>query len=220
VTASTDFDIMADGKEQGIRYWLSGEYREEKDVVEILLVLNDVKTGNMESGRFDMEVNTNFLSFFKAFFVWMAQCGLPFSGQQASIASWPEKIGTAGLDLLGRALETTYISYLDGSGANSLISTEKYEECIAASPHSFLAHDLYAWALYKNKAYDLAVAAFNTALSYNDSGFGAFAGLMWCAVAMENREDALKYALAKAGLRNDDPQKARDFVAKKFDTNG
>lgn len=215
-----DFDIGAAGEEQGIRYWLSGEYKQEKDSVSIALKLTDTTTMNTEYGSFNMDVNNAFSAFFKTFFSWIDKCGLPFSTQQASIASWPENTGLLGLDLLGRAVETTYISYVDGSGADSLISTENYEKSIAASPDSFLAHDLYAWALYKNKDYDQAVAAFNTALFYNVNGFGAVAGLMWCAVAKENRENALKHALTKAGLRNEDPQKARSFVAKKFETTG
>lgn len=209
-----DFNLL--GKEQGIRYWLSGEYKEQVDAVLVRLSFADTKTGKTESCRLEMDVKNHFKGFFDSFFQWLNTCGLSFSEEQAVRILWPEKIDSNGLELLGRALETTYHSYVDGSGPDSRISTKNYENSIAASPQSFLAHDLYAWALYKNKDYEQAERSFHTALKYNENGFGALAGLMWCAVFTKNREAAVRYALAKAAVRNDDPEKARAFVEKKF----
>ncbi len=212
-----DLDYYSLGQEQGIRYWLTGDYREKNEAVAIRLALADAQTNQTHTCALTMDVKNSFEDFYKEFFNWFDACGLPFSDEQAPKAAWHEKISIQGLDFLGRAIEVTYNNYIDGVGADSKIDTQNFEKCIASSPDSFLAHDLYAWALYKNQAYDQAEQSFHTSLKYNENGMGAIAGLMWCAIFKNNEDQAHAYAQAKAKVRNDDPDKARSFVSKKFE---
>ena len=213
---SADMDFNALGKSQGIRYWLSGTYKEAADGIRVFLTLSDTVAQTVFSCEMKMDTGRHFETFYTDLFSWFGSCGLPFSEAQASRASWPEKIDAAGLDLLGKAVETTYLSYIEGTGNEIAIPMDAFKKSVAYSPESFLAHDLYAWALVKNKSYTKAEGSFCTALEFNKNGLGALAGLMWCAVFTGNRRDADKYALAKADARNDDPKKAAAFVEKKF----
>ncbi len=209
-----DLDYYSLGQEQGIRYWLSGDYKEQQETVAIRLELTDAQTKQTHSCELTMDLNNGFKGFYKEFFRWFDTCGLPFSNEQAQKASWQEMITVQGFDFLGQAIAVTYNNYIDGAGA---IDIQNFEKSIASSPDSFLAHDLYAWALYKNQAYAQAEKSFHTSLKYNENGMGAIAGLMWCAIFKKDENQAYAYALAKANVRNDDPDKARTFVSKKFE---
>ena len=208
-----DLDIQSLGKTQGIRYWLSGRYKEDTDDIAISLTLADTEVPQKYTSNFKLDIKNRFSDFYCKFFNWIADCGLPFSKRQAANAAWPEKMDAAGLDFLGRALDVTYTGYVEEAGA---VNTDAYEKCIASSPESYMAHDLYAWALYKNKSYDSAIASFQRSLTYNNKGLGALAGLMWCGIFTGDREKAIQYALLKAAARNDDPDNAKAFVSRKI----
>lgn len=99
-----DLDIQSLGKTQGIRYWLSGRYKEDTDDIAISLTLADTEVPQKYTSDFKLDIKNRFSDFYCKFFNWIADCGLPFSKRQAANAAWPEKMDAAGLDFLGRAL--------------------------------------------------------------------------------------------------------------------
>ncbi|MCP4722348.1 MAG: tetratricopeptide repeat protein, partial [Desulfobacteraceae bacterium] len=210
-------DIRELGNRENVRFWLQGQYQQKGEDFFLSLVLHDTKEGMSEFKIcFSMALNDGLLECRAKFFEWLETCGHPFVGIEN--ASWPEYITGRGLDFLGRALETTYINYIQGDGpGTNLIDLSWFDRAVDESEDSYLAHDLRGWGLYKNGEYKMAEKAFASALNLNPDGLGALSGMMWCALCAKNREKTLEYALAKATCRNQDHKKARIFVDKKFE---
>jgi tetratricopeptide (TPR) repeat protein len=203
------------GKREKVRFWLEGQYQREGEGLSLALVLHDTE-GMLESKiRLFITLDDQLLGVRKQFFDWLERCGLTFVGIEK--ANWPEHVTARGLDFLGRALETTYLNYIQTSGSTDLIDLSWFDRAVDASKNSYLTQDLMGWGLYKNGEYKTAKKAFASALELNPDGLGALSGMMWCAVSVKNREEALHYALAKANCRGEDPEKARVFVDKKFE---
>ncbi len=213
-------DIQDLGRREKVRFWLEGQYQRSGDALLLSLVLHDTREGTKE-GRSEfktclsMALDDSLLAGRAKFFKWLETCGHPFVGIER--AGWPENISGSGLDFLGRALETIYVNYIHGSGSD-LIDLSLFERAVDTSKDSYLAQDLLGWGLYKNGEYQMAKKAFASALSLNPDGVGALSGMMWCALCNQNRERMLQYALAKAACRGRDPEKARAFVDKKFES--
>jgi len=214
------------GNREHVRFWLEGQYRQDGDKIHVFLVLHDtivhdakipgIANGMPESKiRISMEFNDGLSGFRIQLFEWFETCGLPFPTVEKAV--WTENISIQGLDFLGRALETTYLNYINGNGQDSdLIDLAWFDRAVDQSPESYLAHDLKGWGLCKNREYQMAETAFASALDLHLHGLGALSGMMWCAVYTKNRERALQYALAKAECRGENMEKARTFVDKKF----
>jgi tetratricopeptide (TPR) repeat protein len=211
-------DIIKLAEEQGIRYWLEGKYKQDKDLIILSLSLVDTG-GKTHTKQLTANVNDGLENFSDMFFDWLSKCNLPVTKAQRAKALWPEKISIKGLEFLGDALETTYLSYIDPSSANDVADFKLFEKAVSVSPDSYLTHNLLAWALYKKQDYNSAIRSFKSAINYNKDGLGALSGLMWCALFTENKDNAFKYAIAKADVRQEDHEKAKAFVVKKLNLN-
>ncbi len=209
-------DIQALGIRENVRFWLEGQYKPEGETISLFLVLHDTQEGMPESKiKLSMGLSDGLMGVRIEIFDWLERCGLAFVGIEK--ASWPEHITFRGLDFLGRALETTYLNYIQGGSPADFIDLTWFDRAVDASKNSYLAQDLKGWGLYKNREYEMAKNAFASALALNPTGSGALSGMMWCALSVKNRERALEYALAKAGCRGESLEKARAFVDKKLE---
>ena len=208
-------DIAKLGKEQDVRYWLWGNVQKQGSKMQIALVLADTKG---ERGEWTTELildpTDQLIGFRKGFLAWLDACGLPFPGSQVAKALWPEKATLKGLDLLGQDLETYYLH--SSWGDKGPLDPELFDSAISETPSSYLAHDLKGWALYKNKRYNAAEKSFRSAIKINSSGLGAISGLMWCAVYTNDKENAYKWAMAKADIRGESREAARASVDKRM----
>jgi tetratricopeptide (TPR) repeat protein len=216
-------DIQALGQQEKVRFWLEGTYQQKGEKTFLDLVLHDTQD-RMSASRIHLALGLSdgLVGGRAEFFAWLERCNIPFGNIEKVM--WPEQITQAGLDFLGRGLETLYLNYIQGpdSKANSadtnLIDLSWFDRSVEASAASYLAQDLRGWGLYKNGEYRLAKKAFESALKLNPNGLGALSGMMWCALGVKDREEALHYALLKADCRGEDLEKARALVNKKFET--
>jgi len=208
-------DFSKLGKEQGIRYWLEGRVQQSESAIKVTLILIDTKKNHKEqSPTLTLDLSNQLIGFRKGFLAWLKTCGLPLPDTQAIKTLWPEKTNPQGLDLLGRALK---IYYLHSSwGEKDPLDLYWFDSAVSAAPASYLTHNLKGWALYKNKNYKAAEESFRSALTLNSNGFGAMAGLMWCAIYANNEEVAYNWAAAKADLRGDSRMAAKALVKKRI----
>ncbi|EMS81132.1 MULTISPECIES: tetratricopeptide repeat protein [Desulfotignum] len=207
-------DIQALGKQENVRYWLTGRYSQEDEILQISMVLHDIQ-GPDDNITLPLSLDDGITDFRYRFQQWLGKAGLAFP--RTDTVFWPEWITPEGLDCLGRGLKTLYLNYLSQTGsAGNMIDLTWFDRAVDVSPRSYLAHDLLGWALYKNQEIVRAESCFETALTFNDKGVGALSGLLWCAVAQKDRDRALVYSLAKARVTDADPKAARAWVSKKI----
>lgn len=209
-------DIQALASKENIRFWIEGRYRQAGQNLYLEVFSHD-SAGLLEKAgkEFVLSFEDGLAGFRIRFFDWLEALGFPFEGRKTAL--WQENISIPGLDGLGRALETLYISYLDESsnGACS-IDMDWFDRAVKACPDSYLAWDLKGWGHYKNGENLRAEAAFLKALGLNPQGLGAHAGLMWCAIENNDREKAILHGQAKAACRGGDLEKVAAFVDKKL----
>jgi hypothetical protein len=207
-------DIQALGRQENVRYWLTGSFDGQGKTLQVSMVLHDINGADYKA-ILPMSLDDGLLDFRHRFLNWLETAGLAFP--QTDAALWPEYITARGLDYLGCGLESLYVNYIQNVGSNEEpIDLFLFEKAVEASPDSYLAHDVKGWVLYKNQAVTAASSSFDTALALNKKGVGALSGMLWCAVNEKNRENALEYALAKAQITGTDPVKARAWVDKKL----
>ena len=212
-----DINLLAE--EQKIRFWLYGRYRQTKSVVLVSLSLYDAELGKNYAVDLCVDTSDFLVGFGHDFFKWLARCSLPLDQKQMAKALWRENISIKGLEYLGRAVETTYLNYIDPSlFKDGLFDLEWFEKAVMESPMSYLTHDIKGWAFYKNKVYGKSKDCFKKALEKNAAGVGALAGMMWCLVFENNKEKALEFAIAKADVRNEPHDIVIKFIEKKFNT--
>lgn len=205
-------DLKQLSDDQGIRFWIHGQMVDRRVAISLFDALKDEQAPSMTI-PFSME--DALVEFRRTFMYLLADGGLPFPEEKEKNALWPEKISMQGMDILGRALETFYLySSYEGQGE---IDLRLFKEAVAMSPDSFMGQDLLGWAYYRNKRYNEAKASFLKALQANPNGTGAMAGLMWCGVFTNNREEALHWAERKAIVRQEDIEAARQKVLKRFE---
>ena len=208
-------DISKLGKEQGIRYWLQGKVKQQGSKIQVALMLTDTKGEHDEwSTELTLDPEDQLIGLRKGFLAWLETCGLHLTDAQAHKALWPEKTTIEGLDLLGQALKSFYLH--SSWGDRSPLDLDLFDRAISAAPASYLAHDLKGWILYKNKDYQAADDSFRSALKLNSNGLGAMAGLMWCAIYTNDKENAYKWAMAKADLRGESRDAAKASVARRI----
>ncbi len=202
------------GQREKVRFWVEGTYKGQDEALLVEVVLHDTRDDIRFDKTFQLDRKEGVSGFRKSFLEWLDDIGLGLGTGGNQKAQWLEPITLDGLNYLGRALQTLYINYVDGTGAP--IDLENFEKSASLCPDSYLTQDLLGWGLYKNELPDRANQAFSIARSLNPDGLGALSGLMWCAVTAQDRKNALKYALEKGRCRDEDPQKAKIFVDKKF----
>ena len=161
------------------------------------------------STRVSFSFDDDLIGFRMAFVDWLEECGLPFPPARKISASWPEKMTPQGADIFGRALEVFYTYSAYGDPDQGKIDLSPFIAASAASPVSFMAHNLLGWAHYRNMEYKPAKEAFLKALQVNQDAPGVMSGLMWCGVYTKNEEEALSWASRKAVLLNQDVDKVR-----------
>ena len=209
--------INQGAKQQKIRFWIDGRYRQEKNIIWVSLILYDAEREKRYPVRLCLDPSDFCLAFGRNFFCWLDQCHLPLDPRQRKKALWKEDISVQGLDYLGHAVETTYLNYIDPSlSEQGLFDLGWFEKAVAESPKSYLSHNLMGWAFYKNKEYKKSRACFQKALEKNNAGFGALAGMMWCYIFENNRAKALEFSLARADAKQDPQDSAIKFIEKKF----
>lgn len=198
-------------EEQKIRFWLYGRIKEDAAA---LTIYDSVADSHADMGiRFSAE--DHLVGFRKAFIRQLSGYGIPFPDEMQSKALWLEKASWEGLDLIGRALEAFYY-YSAYTDRTDRIDTSPFEKAVALAPESFMAQDLLGWAHYRNKEYPKAKTGFLKAVLANAAGTGAMAGLMWCGIFMQNKEEALYWASRAAEVRNQDTAKARQKTIKRW----
>jgi tetratricopeptide (TPR) repeat protein len=213
-------DITRLGEEQQIRYWLEGTYKRKQGMIFLALNLFDTFNPDQKNMiQIPLDTRDHLIGFQKLFLAWLEKSGLPMSKEQADKAMWPEKITPEGLDFLGRALGKTYHGYfaprLNENHTESLIW---FDKALAHCPESYLIHDMKGWAFYKNKDYNKALTSFHTAVELNKNGLGALSGMMYCHIYLGNQTKAIKFAQAKADVRNASHEKITKFVIKKMNS--
>jgi tetratricopeptide (TPR) repeat protein len=208
-------DITKLGGEQDIRYWLRGRLQQDGSSLKAALALTD--TQEKQNDPFTtmiLDISNHLIGFRNGFLAWLKTCGLPFPDAQRNMALWPEQNNREGLNLLGRALETYYLH--SSWGEKGPLNLYWFDRAVSAAPASYLAHDLKAWALYKNENYQAAKDSFRSALTVNPHGLGALAGLMWCAIYTNDAKAAYSWALAKADLRGESREATKARVKKRI----
>jgi hypothetical protein len=169
-------DIQALGKQENVRYWLTGRYSQENEILQISMVLHDIQ-GPDDNITLPLSLDDGITDFRHRFQQWLGKAGLAFP--RTDTVFWPEWITPEGLDCLGRGLETLYLNYISQTGsAGDLIDLTWFDRAVEVSPRSYLAHDLLGWALYKNQEIVRAESCFETARTFNDKGVGALSGLL------------------------------------------
>lgn len=210
-------DIQALGKQEGVRYWLTGRYLEENGSLQVAMVLHDIQ-GPVYKITLPLSPTDGLTEFRQQLQEWLAVADLAFP--RGDTIMWSEWISFKGLDCLGRGLETLYLNYINHTATEGHpIDLAWFDRAIEASPRSYLAYDLKGWVLYKNQDSAKAKSCFDTALTLNDKGVGALSGMLWCAVLEKNRSKALEFALAKARVTDADPLAARAWVDRKLSKN-
>lgn len=211
-------DIQALGKQEAVRYWLTGNYLEQDGAYQVFMTLHDIQ-GPVYDTTLTLSPTDGMMAFRHRLQEWLVVGDLAFP--RTDTVLWPEWISFKGLDCLGRGLETLYLSYItQAQTAGDPIDLTWFDQAVEASPRSYLAHDLKGWVLYKNQETAQAKSCFETALTLNDKGVGALSGMLWCAVVEKNRDKALEFALAKARVTDADPLAARAWVDKTLSKQG
>ena len=214
---SKAIDVKLVAKEQKIRFWLYGQYRQKKDIIQVFLELYDADLEKKYDIDLLLDPSDFFINFGHCFFEWLALCNLPLDRKQMAKALWKENISIQGLEYLGYAVETTYLNYIDPFlFKDGLFDFKWFVKTVIEFPMSYLAHDIKGWAFYKNKVYGKAKDCFKKALEKNEHGIGALAGMMWCHVFEKNKTKALAFSIAKADVKNESHDIAMEFIEKKF----
>ena len=213
-----NIDVKLLAKEQKIRFWLFGRYRQKQDMILVALKLYDADLEKNYDIDLQLDRSDFFVDFGHCFFKWLAFCNLPLDHNQMAKALWKENISIKGLEYLGYAVKTTYLNYIDSSlFKDGLFDLEWFEKAVMESPKSYLTQNLKGWAFYKNKAYGKAKDYFKKALGKNADGLGALSGMIWCYVYEKNKTKALAFSIAKADVKNESHDTAIKFIEKKFE---
>jgi Tfp pilus assembly protein PilF len=207
-----ELDITRQGKKQKIRYWLRGSFALQQGKIIAHLTLEQAYPQIRQSQtRLLADPKDDLLGFRRRFLDWLDASGLCFPPAQRSKSLWRELTNPAGMDQLGRALEAYYLAASwDKRDSFDLVS---FKKALHAAPKSYLARNLWGWALYKNHKIAAAREAFSAALTANPQGPGALSGLVWCDIQQGYDARALQRGQALALLRGDDPAMIKATVA-------
>ncbi|MEW5910821.1 MAG: hypothetical protein AB1659_13535, partial [Thermodesulfobacteriota bacterium] len=201
---SPEPDIYQLGQQEDIRFWFSGHMENQK----ILISLTDVEVQKNQTESILFSGQDHYLRFRSRFLDWVEISGIPFDETERQNALWPEQLSMEGMDAMGQALLQFYLfsSYPSGSE----LDIHPFIKAAETAPFSYMVQNLMGWAHYRRAEYGLAEEAFSDAVKLNPSGVGATAGLMWCAIKLNQEEDALQWAIRKAELRGDAIEEATE----------
>ncbi len=209
--AAERLDLAELSREQKIRFWITGTYTDRSAILNIF----DAESPSGSSPiDLPISVDDRLVGFRSRFIDHLAAMGRPIAADQAQAALWPESISHAGLDAVGRALEQFYI--YSAYGGEGSLGVTPFKQAVVAAPESFMAQDLYGWALYRNRDYIGAKIAFLTSLRINPAGAGAMSGLMWCGIYGRDIEEALFWSGRKADVCRQDVKAARETGRKRY----
>lgn len=205
-------DLRQTSSAQKIRFWIHGGYSEKS----LRLRIFDGRQPADNNAPLSLDISTGdgLVRFRSQLLAGLASMHHPMPEDQIQAALWPERIDRAGLDAVGRSLEAFYL--FSAYGGKTRLDPTPFKAAVAAAPDSFMAHDLYGWALYRNQDYGGAKAAFLTALQINPAGAGAMAGLMWCGVQTKDLEETLFWSGRKADACGRDVQAAREAGRRRY----
>ena len=209
--ADNRLDLRTISREQKIRFWIHGSSTGTDARVHIF----DAQASQHPLGSMDLAVSTDdgLMGFRRQFIQWLGTFGRPMPHEQVRAAMWTERIDHEGLDIVGRALEQFY---LYAYGSNVRLEIAPFQQAAAVAPESFMAQDLYGWALYRNREYTAAKIAFLKSLRINPAGAGAMSGLMWCGVYAKDVEEAMFWSGRKADVCGKDVQAAREAGRRRY----
>ena len=210
--AANNLDLVQVSRSQKVRFWLYGNY---SDRSASLYFFDGERPDNVQPPvGLVVSLDDNLISFRSRFLKWLDTMGRPMPEDQIQSALWPEAISREGLGAVGRALEDFYI--YSAYGGEGPLDVSPFIKAVAEAPESFMAQDLYGWALYRNRDYQAARAAFLTALRINPAGTGAMSGLMWCGVYGKDLEEAMFWCGRKADVCHRDVQAAREAGRRRY----
>lgn len=211
--AADKLDLLQVSRAQQVRLWLHGNFSDPS----VALHFFDGQAPDVRRApvRLPISIDDGLIGFRTQLLKWLEFMGRPMPQAQVQAALWPETVGRGGLDAVGRALEGFYI--YSAYGGDGPLDPIPFKKAVAEAPESFMAHDLYGWALYRNKDYKAAKQAFLTALRINPAGTGAMSGLMWCGVYGKDLEEAMFWSGRKADICRQDVQAAREAGRRRYE---
>ncbi len=211
--AADKLDLLQVSQSQQVRLWIYGNYSDPS----VGLHFFDGQAPDVRHTPVELPISIEdgLIGFRAQLLKWLESMGRPMPKAQVQEALWPETLGRAGLDAVGRALEGFYI--YSAYGGDGPLDAAPFKKAIAEAPESFMAQDLYGWALYRNKDYTAAKRAFLTALRINPAGTGAMSGLMWCGVYGKDLEEAMFWSGRKADICRQDVQAAREDGRRRYE---
>jgi len=211
--ARIQLDLGPVSLSQKVRFWIYGSYM--ADTVSIILFDAQSPRKRAPSIQLPISVDDGLIEFRSQFIQWLDSSELAMAQAQTQSALWSETIDRKGLDAVGRALEDFYI--YSSYGGDVPLDLPPFEKAAAVAPDSFMAQDLYGWALYRNKNYRMAKIAFLKSLRVNPAGVGAMSGLMWCGVYARDLEEAIFWSGRKADVCGQDVVAAREAGRRRYE---
>jgi hypothetical protein len=212
--AASELDLVQISQSQRVRLWLYGNFSDQT----VNLNFFDGQEPNARHAPVDLPISIDdgLIEFRTQLIQWLASVGRPMPDAQAQAALWSETISREGLDAVGRALEGFYIFSAYG-GDDGPLDVSPFKMAVSVAPESFMAQDLYGWALYRNRDYAAAKVAFLSSLRINPAGAGAMSGLMWCGVYAKDLEEAMFWSGRKADVCRQDVQAAREAGRRRYE---
>jgi len=211
--AASKLDLVQISQSQRVRLWLYGNFSDQT----VYLNFFDAQAPNARHATVDLPISIDdgLIEFRVQLINWLQSMGRPMPNAQIQPALWSETISREGLDTVGQALEGFYI--YSAYGGNGPLDVSPFKKAVTVAPESFMAQDLYGWALYRNQDYKAAKAAFLTSLRINPAGAGAMSGLMWCGVYGKDLEEAMFWSGRKADVCRQDVQAAREAGRRRYE---
>lgn len=210
--AGDELDLAQVSRSQEVRFWLTGRYTDQ--VLSLHFFDAESPHGPPSPTDLAISIDDGLVEFRSRFLDWLVTTGHPMPEDQIQPALWPETINREGLDAVGQALEGFYI--YSAYGGDAPLDITAFKKAAVKAPKSFMAQDLYGWALYRNKKYIEAKIAFLTSLRINPAGAGAMSGLMWCGVYGKDLEEAMFWSGRKADVCRKDIQAARESGRRRY----
>lgn len=208
-----ELNLVQSSQSQKIRLWIYGNYSDQS--TDLYFFDSESPDTVVSPTSLKVSIEDHLVGFRTQLLDWLASFGWPMPKNQIQAALWPEKIDRQGLDAVGRALEDFYL-YSAYSGEGPL-DVAPFKKAVAMAPKSFMAQDLYGWALYRNRHYKAAHDAFLSALSIHPAGAGAMSGLMWCGVYGKDLEEAMYWSGRKADVCGKDVEAARAAGRRRYE---